>query len=134
LDQFLKQYQILFRKANVDYRSAQNLYEDFQQGDSELDIDVILFHLQQCAEKCLKSILSFRKINFPKVHDLELLAKMVYENRIALELNIDDLIELNDFAVESRYAIIHDDLDNAEQYFQLLKKLVEQTEDLISDV
>jgi len=134
LDQFLKQYQILFRKANVDYRSAQNLYEDFQQGDSELDIDVILFHLQQCAEKCLRSILSFRKINFPKVHDLELLAKMVYENRIALELNIDDLIELNDFAVESRYAIIHDDLDNAEQYFQLLKKLVEQTEDLISDV
>ncbi|HKJ79215.1 MAG TPA: HEPN domain-containing protein [Prolixibacteraceae bacterium] len=134
MDQFLKQYQILFRKANVDYRSAQNLYEDFQQGDSELDIDVILFHLQQCAEKCLKSILSFRKINFPKVHDLELLAKMVYENRIALELNIDDLIELNDFAVESRYAIIHDDLDNAEQYFQLLKKLVEQTEDLISDV
>ena len=134
MDEFLKQYQILFRKAKVDFRSAQNLYDDFQQGDSELDIDVIMFHLQQCAEKCLKSVLSFHKINFPKVHDLELLSNMVKENRIPVQLNIEDLIDLNDFAVESRYAIIHDDLDNAEQYFKLLRSLLSQTESLISEV
>lgn len=131
MDEFLKQYQILFRKARVDFRSAQNLYKDFQEGDLELDIDVILFHLQQCAEKCLKSLLSFHEVNFPKVHDLEMLSKMVKENNIPIKTDMEKLIDLNDFAVESRYAVIHDDLDNAEQYFQLLKKLMKQTENLI---
>lgn len=132
MDKFIKQYQILYRKANVDFRSAQNLYDDFQEGDAQLDLDVVMFHLQQCAEKCIKSVLSFYRVDFPKVHDLELLTKFVEENNISLRLDVNKLIDLNEYAIESRYAIIHDDLDDIEQYFQFLRSLLSQAEDLIS--
>jgi HEPN domain-containing protein len=52
---FLKHYEILFSKANVDLKAAENLYEDIQNGDVGLDYEVVLFHLHQCAEKYIKS-------------------------------------------------------------------------------
>jgi hypothetical protein len=56
----------------------------------------------------------------------------VEENNISLRLDVNKLIDLNEYAIESRYAIIHDDLDNIEQYFQFLRSLLSQAEDLIS--
>lgn len=130
--EFLKYYEILLKKATVDFYSAQKLYEDFQQGDSELDIEVIMFHLQQGAEKSLKSILSFTEIYFPKVHDLEVLIQLIENNNIPLKIDSDLLIELSDFAVEGRYSVIHDDLVDAEKYFEATKELFQQVKKLIS--
>ena len=67
---FIKYYEILLQKAAVDLRSATILYNDFQNGNTVLDIEVILFHLQQAAEKCLKAVLSFHQINYQRVHCL----------------------------------------------------------------
>lgn len=66
-------------------------------------------------------------VNFPKVHDLELLINLVFQTKNDLNVNIELLTELSDFAVEGRYAIIHDDLENTEIYFKELEKLLEQT-------
>ena len=84
---FLKYYEILLQKAGVDLRSATVLYNDFQKGNSELDLAVIFFHLQQAAEKCLKDVLTFNRIYYPKVHDLEVLLNVVFENEISLLVN-----------------------------------------------
>jgi len=129
---FVKYYEILLQKAAVDMRSATLLYNDFQIGNSALDIEVILFHLQQAAEKCLKSVLSFYQINYQKVHDLEVLVTLIIDNNIPLQINSTHLIDLSDFAVEGRYSVIHDDLVDTEQYFKEVNQLYLQVKELIN--
>ncbi len=129
---FVKYYELLMQKAAVDLRSARVLYNDFQNGDSVLDLEVILFHLQQAAEKCLKSLLSFNQIHYPKVHDLEVLLNMILENKIPLEIDSDRLIDLSDFAVEGRYSLLHDDLVDVEKYFKEMELLFLQAKELTS--
>lgn len=129
---FVKYYEVLLQKAAVDMRSATILYNDFQNGNSVLDIEVILFHLQQAAEKCLKAVLSFHQINYQRVHDLEVLVNLITENNIPLQINSIRLIDLSDFAVEGRYSVIHDDLVDVDQYFKEIGHLYKQAKELIS--
>jgi HEPN domain-containing protein len=129
---FVKYYEILLKKAAVDLRSATILYNNFQNGNSALDIEVILFHLQQAAEKCLKAVLSFHQINYQKVHDLEVLVNLITDNKIPLQINSTQLIDLSDFAVEGRYSVIHDDLVDAEKYFMEINQLYQQVSNIIS--
>jgi HEPN domain-containing protein len=121
--QYLKQYIILFNKAKTDLKAAQILFEQYNDGVSELDLEIITFHLQQSAEKFIKAILSKNEIYYPKFHDLAPLLKLLNENSIDLETNQKLLIELNDYAVEGRYAVIHDDLDKTVTYIKELIKL-----------
>ena len=84
-----------------------------------------MFHLQQCAEKLLKSLLSYNGIHFTKTHDLEKLLKVLKENNIIVLEESKELVELSEYAVEGRYAIIYDDLEDANKYIKILDKLVE---------
>ncbi len=129
---FIDQYQILFNKAKTDFKAAQLLYAEFDNGNSELDLDFIYFHLQQCAEKLLKAILSKNHVKYPKIHDLEALFTLAKNSGIEFLVDEDLLIELNDFAVEGRCAVIHDDLENTPEYFELLDKLIETVSKLIT--
>ncbi len=97
---FLNQYEILFNKAKADLFAANVLYERFNDGNSELDLEVICYHLQQCAEKLMKAVLSKKQIYYPKIHDLETLLNIIKDNSIDLNPDRDLLIELNDYAVE----------------------------------
>jgi len=123
--EFLKQYEILYKKARVDLRASKILLEDFEKGDEELDLETIMFHLQQATEKLLKSLLAFNKLHFTKTHDLEKLLNAVNENNIKIIDDIETLLPLSDYAVEGRYAIIHDDLDSADKYIKILDKFIE---------
>jgi HEPN domain-containing protein len=53
---FISHYQILYNKAKADLSAANILYARFNEGNTELDLEVICFHLQQCAEKLIKNI------------------------------------------------------------------------------
>lgn len=130
--EFLSQYQLLYNKAKTDFNAAQVLFRSFNKGDCELDLEVIYFHLQQCAEKCFKALLSFHQVNFPKVHDLELLVNLIKPLNIDLLSDTELLIELSDFAVEGRYNVIHDDLNQTQQYFQEVESLLLQVNNIIS--
>ena len=77
MGKFLKQYEILFKKAVVDLNSAKVIWISFEQGNIELDIEVIFFHLQQCSEKFIKSLLDFYQIKFPRTHDLQSLINLL---------------------------------------------------------
>lgn len=111
-------------KAIVDLNSAKYLLDGFNHENIEIDIDKIYFELQQSAEKALKSLLTKHAIKFPKSHDIEQLINICSEASIPLIQNIERLIELSDFAVEGRYSIISDDLNDSELYIELIENLI----------
>ena len=61
--------------------------------------DTVCFHAQQCAEKYLKSFLTFKQIQFPKTHDLGELMPL----GVKIELRIDEQRRLTAFATGARY-------------------------------
>ena len=115
-------------KAIIDLNSAKYLLEGFNKDNVEIDIEKIYFELQQSAEKALKSLLSRHGIKFPKSHDIEQLISMCEEAAIPLIQGIEKLIELSDYAVEGRYSIISDDLNDSEMFIGLIQKLIASIE------
>jgi len=111
-------------KAQIDLNSAKYLLEAFNEDKIDIDIEKIYFDLQQSAEKILKSILSKHQIEFTKTHDIEVLIDKCESHNIPLIKNIEILIELSDFAVEGRYSIIHDDMNEAQTYINILERLL----------
>ena len=112
-------------KAIVDLNSGKYLLKAFNEEEIEIDIEKIYFELQQSAEKLLKSMLSRSAIRFPKSHDIEQIIELCEDNDILLIDDIECLVELNDYAVEGRYSIIHDDINEADRYIDILEKLIE---------
>jgi len=129
---FLNQYQILFNKAKADLEAANVLYKKLMEGDSNLDQEIICFHLQQCAEKLLKAVLSKNEIYFPRIHDLETLLDLLDDNRLDLNTNRDILIELNDFAAEGRYAVMQEELENLKEIFVTVTDLFMEVQKIIN--
>lgn len=130
--EFLKQYEILFKKGRTDLKAGKNLLEDFKNGDDELDLETIMFHFQQCAEKLLKSLLAYNKHHYTKTHNIKELVKGIRNNDIVVNLDIEILIPLTYYAVEGRYAVIHDDLEDTDKYIKLLDELLEFVKTIIS--
>lgn len=112
-------------KAIVDLNSAKYLLNGFNENNIEIDIDKIYFELQQSAEKTLKSILSKHSITFPKSHDIEQLINLCVNNNISLVDDVERLIELSDYAVEGRYSIIGDDINDSDDFIALIETLIE---------
>ncbi|MBL0709103.1 MAG: HEPN domain-containing protein [Sulfurimonas sp.] len=125
---FLRQYEILYKKSKIDLNTAKVVLEAFENGNIELELNVIFFHLQQCAEKLIKSYLDFHCIKFPHTHDLKNLIDIMEENNISFIEEKDFIVILTQYAVEGRYAIIHDDLDDADKYIKILDELLEFVE------
>lgn len=122
--EFLRQYEVLFKKGCIDFRAATVLLKSINSGDEELDLETIMFHLQQSAEKLLKGLLAYNKYHFTKTHSLKTLIDAITESNINIFTGIEALIPLSTYAVEGRYAVIHDDLDDAEKYIVLVDKLI----------
>jgi HEPN domain-containing protein len=85
------------RKAEGDERALEIL-----ERVAEPPLDVICFHAQQMAWKCLKALLAGRAVPFPKTHDLRVLARLA-SPPLALEPDDEALVELSYLAVASRY-------------------------------
>jgi HEPN domain-containing protein len=133
MGKFLSQYEILLKKAKTDFSAAVTLYAEIISGNQELDFEVVYFHLQQAAEKIFKALLSKHKINYPKIHDLDTLLIMVLEQGIDFQVNSDLLIELNDYAVDGRYTVYHDYVENLDYYFTMVSGIIQSAEKIISD-
>jgi HEPN domain-containing protein len=61
------------------------------------------FHCQQAAEKYLKAFLTWRQIEFPKTHDLNLLLGLISTAAPSLAESLEDIAELTVYGVEIRY-------------------------------
>jgi len=123
---------LFFYKGRVDFNVAVLLLEKFSVGECEIDLDTVMFHFQQCAEKMLKSVLSKNKIRIKQTHSIESLMDLLGENAIDFPSNFEPLKNLSEYAVDGRYAVIHDDIDDVEQYVELLRDLLAFVKDAIS--
>jgi len=121
---FLKTFEILSNKAVVDLNVAIITLESYEKGEVELDLEVVFFHLQQCSEKLIKSLLDINQIKFPHTHDLENLINLLEKNNIKSFDNIYDLIPLSEYAVDGRYSILHDDMEDTNTYINILKDFI----------
>ena len=115
---------MFFYKAQIDLQTSKYLLKGIDDGKLEVDFELIYFHLQQCAEKLLKSLLSKYKIRILKTHDIADLNTLLNENNINTIEDAKRLENLTEYAVEGRYAIIHDDLHDTDQYIKILDELL----------
>ena len=129
--EFLKQYQILFKKAKVDLNSSKVILESFQKGSIELDLEVIFFHLQQASEKLIKALLDLNKTKFPHTHDLQLLHQLLLDKNIDFPANVEELLPLSEYSVEGRYSIINDDLESVDKYIEIISDFRDFVESLL---
>jgi HEPN domain-containing protein len=64
--------------------------------------DTVGFHAQQCAEKYLKALLTWRGLDFPKSHNLTILLERLPE-RFRPEMTADERLRLTAYATVTRY-------------------------------
>ena len=131
-EKYLKPFETLYKKAMVDFNAAKVLIGSFYNDDFELDLDVVMFHLQQGVEKALKAILDYNHVKFPHTHDIEELIQLIEREHIGMYEPVDSLIPLSAYAVEGRYGSVHDDVDDAERYIGMLGELLVFVKDAIS--
>jgi HEPN domain-containing protein len=131
MEQFLKTYQVLYKKAVVDLNSAKVILTSFNEGDIELDLEVICFHLQQCSEKLIKAILDFNKIKYKNTHDLKNLTNLLEKHNICLE-KINTLLPLSAYAVDGRYDTIQDDINDIDIYINILDNLTVSIKNILA--
>jgi HEPN domain-containing protein len=117
---FPRQYEILLKKADADLALVQYV---LTLEDKPIDIDIIFFHLQQAVEKYLKALICYNGVHFEKIHDIDKIITVCRNNSIDIPDYIEVFIELNQYAVEGRYAVISDDMDDAEGYAKFLAHL-----------
>ncbi|MFH0728158.1 MAG: HEPN domain-containing protein [Pseudomonadota bacterium] len=84
--------------ADRDIAAAKNLQ------DNDYVANIVLFHCQQCVEKCLKAILEENEIAVPKIHSVVRLYGIVCE-KVAPSIKLDDndLNLIDDIYIETRY-------------------------------
>jgi len=119
---------MFFYKAMVDFNSGKYLLKSFENDELEIDIEKIYFDFQQSAEKLFKALLTHHQIDTEKTHDISKLIKICKSNDIILQENIEILIDLTEYAVEGRYGIICDDLNDTQNYIDTLDIFIQKIE------
>jgi HEPN domain-containing protein len=94
----LRLHEAWLTKAQHDLKSAKML---FYEADPILD--TAAYHTQQCAEKALKSFLSFTNQAIIKTHDLSVLVDLCVEIDPTFSKLYDLIEEINPYSVIYRY-------------------------------
>ncbi|GAB7140264.1 hypothetical protein RsTz2092_02120 [Deferribacterales bacterium RsTz2092] len=87
----------------------------FLTGHCPLPVEIICFHCQQSAEKCLKSFIVLNNINPQKTHDLEGLCSQCIEMSATFNSIVSHCQKLNKYSVNTRYP---NESSNTEQDMQ----------------
>lgn len=119
-NKFQHQYEIYYNKATADLVLVQQV---FVLKNPLIDKNIILFHLQQAAEKYLKSFLSFNKIHFGKIHDIKKILDLYADHGIKTPPDAETFVELTPYAVEGRYDFITDENVDIPRFIILVEQL-----------
>ncbi len=101
----MKEFEKWIKKAESDLLVIKN-----NLAADEIPIDACCFHAQQAAEKYLKAYLVSKRINFPKIHDLQALLNLCIEINTAFNQLNDYAMRLSDYSIAPRYPDAFDDL------------------------
>lgn len=64
--------------------------------------DTVCYHAQQCVEKYVKALLTLLNIDFPRTHDLTILARRL-PKEVKLTSTLEELDRMTEYAITSRY-------------------------------
>src|SRR3989344_9145454 len=87
-------------KAENDLRNAEHTFTLRE----NCPYDTICFHAQQCVEKYIKALLIHLAIDFPKIHDIGELIRLVPPN-YDIPISKVDQEKLTDYSIASRYPL-----------------------------
>ena len=73
------------------------------EADTDIADDVLGFHTQQTAEKCMKAVLAANGVAFRRTHDLQELHDLLEAAGIAMPAEVGELIAWSPYAVIFRY-------------------------------
>lgn len=108
--------QALLQVAEQDWKTVELLAHH-----ADAPISSLCFHAQQYLEKVMKAVLVSNAVVFRRTHDLEVLATLLAEAEIALPLPLDQLKQLNPFAVTLRYGEIDSPLLDVSTVLEMLR-------------
>jgi len=122
-----KEYEILMEKGTSDILFVKKL-----KNEKKIEKDILLFHLQQAAEKFIKSLISYYGFKFPYIHDIKTLIDLCNKKNIGLPDNISKIIYLSPFAIEYRYIFSAKDM-NVSEFYKLVNKLKRYVQKIFKD-
>ena len=114
-----EKWQILLRKAKADLNAATILYRE-----NGIPKEVVMFHLEQVAEKLLKALLERNNIGYAETDDLMILKNLTQE-----WINFDDeqvslLEELNNYIFEEYSENLElNDVKDIDKYFNFVNEV-----------
>ncbi|MCK4795951.1 MAG: HEPN domain-containing protein [Spirochaetes bacterium] len=95
-------------------RSKSNLKLAKSKKDKDICYEDLCFEAQQCAEKALKALLIYFNAEVPKTHSFNILLEKLEANLTIIPDEFLDVLELNDYAVQTRYPGDYTPLDDEE--------------------
>jgi len=93
-----EQARLLLRKARQDMVVVSRAVDDPEIAD-----EIVGFHVQQAAEKCMKAVLCARGISYRRTHDLQELHDLLQDAGLTLPGEVSELVGWSPFAVAHRY-------------------------------
>jgi HEPN domain-containing protein len=106
------------KEADDDLRAAKTLLRK----DVFL-LRAVCFHAQQCGEKYFKALLLHKQVDFPKIHDLNVLNILCERAGILTGFDKDMLDTLSEHAVRTRYPGLPPTEDDARESIAIAKTI-----------
>ncbi|CAN1495222.1 COG2250 Uncharacterized conserved protein related to C-terminal domain of eukaryotic chaperone, SACSIN [Fimbriimonadaceae bacterium] len=95
--------------------------------------NLVAYHCHQSAEKALKAVLVELSVDFPKTHDLGLLADLIRNNGVSVAEILPLLKEINPYSIAPRYPGFETEsselpllMDSAQSIFDYSLGVIEQ--------
>lgn len=124
----MKSHEAWVIKAENDLKSAIKLME----GDAPI-LDTAIYHAQQCAEKALKSYLSYKRQPLQKTHDVELLVELCMDLEGRFKELLDDAKKLSPYNTAFRYPdiVLEPEKEDVLAAIEMAKKVLHFVKDLM---
>lgn len=113
----------LLRIANEDAKAFRVL-----KAATDISFTKAGFMAQQCVEKCIKAVLISRGVIVPKIHDLVELSAMARDAGLNLPVEDDELDELTQYSVTTRYDDIAMETLTPEKAEEIVDKILSWAE------
>lgn len=123
----------LLDNAKKDLCASEALYEKVKQGQTDLYMNNVCYHLQQCLEKELKYLLNAKFVEYPYNHDIYQLASLTrkhYSDDERAISAIDKVLQkanaYTSWESQSRYNDSFGELQaNVDEAFELCRELAD---------
>jgi len=112
---------ILYDLARHDLEASRALIEV---GQHKVGDETIGFHLQQAVEKGMKALMSERGMDLEKIHFIDELFASAKKKAIIIPDEFDRLVDLNPFAVKTRYEVFLDQPFRRKRLLNLVEKFL----------